>query len=244
MKFAITGATGFIGKYLIKQLKNCSCSVDLYSRFPANFNEISGSKATFNSRVTDYSLSSLEKMFGCYDAVIHLAGIRYNKNLRYFSDYEENVRVSENIFRACCHHNIKNVVFASTVGVYSAINSIPYNEDSRLQPLNGYALSKMLIENMASLYNINLKSLRIAQIVGLEEREGYMLKTFINNALAAKELTVFGEGQGRRDYIYVKDVADAIINACAYPEVEGCFNIGSGVSVSHRELADKVIKIL
>jgi len=104
-------------------------------------------------------------------------------------------------------------------------------------PPNAYAISKLIVETLSGLSPVRLVSLRFAQLVGLGEREGYMVSTFIRNALLRQPIIIFGKGQGKRDYLYVRDAACAIVHACNESGVSGIFNIGSGVATSPMELA-------
>jgi nucleoside-diphosphate-sugar epimerase len=100
----------------------------------------------------------------------------------------------------------------------------------------------MSIENLGFLHIEHFKSLRMA-LITLSERRGIMLGTFIQQAIRKQTITVYGEGTGVREMIYVKDAAAAIEAAIDAPEQRGVFNIGSGVATSHNELAAIVNKI-
>jgi len=244
VKIAVTGSTGFIGSYVVGKLLSEEYELFLYTRNAAALLAKYGQNQNIEIIETDYSFESLKLEFNIYDAVIHLAGVRYEKNKKNFSDYYINVEISENLFKVCELYGVGNVVFASSIGVYSNNTDVPCVEDSYTSPTNPYALSKLVIENLGCLYKVNLKSMRIAQIIGVDEREGYMIRTFIDNALKGKKLTVYGEGKGSRDYLYINDVVDALVNACYYTDVSGVFNVGSGVKLSHHSLAKKVAKYI
>lgn len=247
MKILLTGGTGFIGKWIIELLsekhqltivgRNESVKV-----FPEE--DISVSYLS-----TDYSIDSLSRHMKNIDAVVHLAAKRVPLGAKgeTIEDYTGNMLVSSNLFEVCKREGIKNIINISSKAVYSSNNALPCSENDTPKPLNFYGLSKLMIEQLADYYNtkygMNIKSLRLAQVLGVGEREGFMLMTFINKALRKEELSLWGKGEGKRDYIYVKDVVDAIDFALAEPNQKGVFNIGSGTNVSHKELAETINKV-
>jgi len=243
MKIAITGATGFFGRYLTEALS----SEETYLFGRALERLIKTYPAVEGKRLieTDYSIENLKSNLQNTDVVIHLAAMKYSKDRTSLSDYKDNLHISENLLKACNQLNISNFVFASTRLMYSdKFNKIPFLENEDVFPQNLYALSKLMVEKLGLMYeNICFKALRFSQIVGWGEREGYMLATFLSRALKKESLTVFGEGKGERDYLYAKDAANAIIAAMRKPNVKGVFNIGLGKGTSHREFAETINKV-
>lgn len=240
MRIAITGATGFIGKWLLKTIPDDFDCILLGRKTYKDYLTIG--KRKFEYVKTDFSFEDLTSKLKGLDGVIHLAATRVGKDE--FSSYIPNITVSENIFKSCIENDIKNIVCISSISVYSNSNVIPWDENQRVSPVSFYGISKVAMENLADYYNrkksMKIKSLRVAQVVGYGERPGYMLMTFINNAFEGKTLNVFGEGAGKREYIYIKDVVDAILCAIKKSELDGVFNIGTGVNVSHNELAQTI----
>jgi len=246
MKIAITGATGFVGKYVVdfyqhEELTLFGRSID---RLRKCFSELEAAGRAHLVE-TDYSMSSLKQSFQDFDAIIHLSSLRIQKNNLGFREYAENIYSTENLINVAIEHNISNFIFASSHSVYTGIKDTSFlSEEQRCSPGNFYGVSKLACEHIANLSALNVKSLRLAQVVGLGEREGYMLSTFLNQAIAHKPITLYGQGCGRREYVYVRDVVSAIDCAIKKPEVKGVFNIGSGVTTSHRELAETINKII
>lgn len=241
MSIVITGASGFLGKEVVRQLSDRKLL--LLGRSKARLQETFPEQAGLTLLETDYSPDSLRNIFASADAVVHLAAQRYQKQFRCLSEYSDNIKDCDSIFHVCQDIGITNVVFASTIGVYSdRFNSPPFQETEAVFPQNLYALSKLIGESLGFMRGLKFKSLRFAQLVGLGEREGFMLSTFINRALEGEDLILFGKGKGRREYLYVKDAATAIEAALDYPAVSGVFNVGLGESTSHREFAESVCR--
>ena len=240
MKIAITGGRGFIGKYLLDLLsKRYDCVV--LGRGEQEDFEVNGRKISYIQ--TDYEKEQLMYQLEGVQAVVHMVAKKYEAKEQ-MSDYFTSINASDNLFFACAALGITNVVFLSSRGVYGVNPKIPWQEETETFPSTFYGISKVIIEKIAEYYNnrydLNIKSLRLAQVIGLGEREGYMINTFVNQAIHKKRLKVWGEGKGSRDYIYVKDVVRVIEKSLENEKIKGIFNIGSNKSISHRELAETI----
>jgi len=239
MKIAITGGSGFIGKWLLRGLPE-DCDVVVLGRRPQEELKIDDRHFLYVS--TDYTLESLIRALNGCDAVVHLAAKRLAEN-NHFRSYFDNIEISANLFTACRQLHILNILNLSSQSVYSQSNQVPWYESDSACPANFYGLSKLTVENLADYYNkhlrMKIKSLRAAQVLGLGEREGFMLMTFIKSAAKKEMLTLYGSGSGRREYIYVKDLVDVIIRMLE-KNVAGIYNVGSGVNYSHREVAEMI----
>ncbi|MCK4854199.1 MAG: NAD(P)-dependent oxidoreductase [Bacteroidales bacterium] len=241
MKIAITGASGLLGRCLLDQMQNHE--VLLMGRSLQKLKEIYNNRPDTRLYETDYSQESLSEILAPADALIHFAARPTSKLFTNYDEYYWKIQLAEKIFKVCKSVGIKNAVFASSAMLYSPkVNTVPYVESEPIYPETLYAVCKMAIENLGFLHVENFKSLRIA-LITLSERRGIMLGTFIQQAIRKQTITIYGEGIGVREMIYVKDAAAAIEAAINAPEQKGVFNIGSGVATSHNELADLVNEI-
>lgn len=230
-KIGVIGASGFIGKNLLEQYGN-----------QYEFINISRS----NGCVSDYSEKELTKaLCGC-DSVIILASKKVSQNEEQsLSLYIDNVNVLENTLIACKNLGIKNIVYTSSRCVYKNDQCSPIKETALIEPINYYGISKATAEQLCVYYNnkygFNIKILRLAQIIG-NDKNGYMIDKFVNSAIKGEPLTVYGNAVGKRDYIYIKDVINALILSLIHSENCGIYNIGSGTGTTSKHLADAVIK--
>jgi len=242
MNLIVTGASGIIGKAFVELYSSEHSITALTRKIEPNFdNRIQWVE-------TDYTVASLSKAFFGIDAVIHMAGIRFSPPFEEsFTHYIDNITVSDNIFRACASMGIKKIVCASSRGVYSVSNEIPWKESDTAAPENFYGVSKLMMETMASLYskkfNINIKCLRIAQILSADERKGYLLRTLFDLAKIKGTPTISGTGGEGREYIYVKDAARSFLYAVLYGEHSGVYNIGTGYVISIKDLAKLINRV-
>lgn len=234
MRIAITGGLGFIGKWVLSLLPD-NVDVTIISRnYEGTF---SINNREFYSCITDYSYDSLCKILAGNDAVLHLAAQRQNEQIQDQCMY--NVLVDFELFRACETCNISNVVFTSSVAIYGD-QAAPWKETNLSAPKSMYGLAKYQSEQTAAFFNsrgLFIKSLRVAQVLGLGERSSSVTTVFLRKALNKEKISLTGGVNIRREYIYVKDLVDALFLALSEPTIKGVFNLGSGFIVSIEELA-------
>lgn len=240
MKILVTGATGLIGGALLRQY----AGIHTFTAITRNTSKPFKSDVTWI--VSDYSETSLNHILHGknFDAVVHLAGVRFLPTQDHFSHYLDNIVISENLFSACQKNDITNIVCASSRSVYSEKNVLPWRENQIPVPLNFYGISKLIMENISNIFNekfdMKIKSLRIAQILSADERKGFLLRTLFDNAKKKQEQVIYGSGAAKREYLYIKDAVDAIIKACHKSDIIGAFNIGSGATISIKKLAELI----
>ena len=135
---------------------------------------------------------------------------------------------------------INNVVNISSRTVYNHDVPGPYNENDIAIPMNNYAVAKLAVDNLSRLWNkkyeMNIKSLRFAQVFGEGGRNGYMMEVFRKQSNMGETLTVIDSGG--KELLYVKDAAKAIMCACKKTNIKGVFNIGNGEFHSNGEIAE------
>ena len=243
MDIGITGGTGFIGQCLLKQYSNrhrfkVLCIEDDTNSFYSHPN------VTYTH--SDFSREELGSLLKDCDAVVHLAGILSDKEReKSIANFQGGVSLSENIFLAAADAGITNIVNISSRTVYDQKGPSPHREDELPDPLNLYAVSKLTVEHMARLYNkrygLRIKTLRFAQVYGHMGRGGYMMEVFRKNCVEKIPIKVF-DNQGK-ELLYVKDAASAVIAACDHSDVSGVFNIGTGVFITNREIAETFCRV-
>lgn len=245
MKIGVTGGSGFIGQHLLREY----CQEHEFVVITSGKSEKELVQSSNISYVcSDYSEESMLSAFAGCDCIVHLGAKRSNKDSEAaFHNYEDNIHFSERLFSAAKQLGILNVVNISSTAVYDKDLSCPFSEDTMVSPLSYYGVCKRTIEMCAQMCNkrwgMHIKSLRIAQVIGAGERGGYMLAIFQERCRNNQSLDVFGYGKAGKEYIYVKDVARAIICACMASEKSGVYNIGTGCFTSNVELAEAFCKV-
>lgn len=241
MKIAIIGGTGLLGRYLIR------CINEQRAHTP-----IIISRSSFNVqsdviiRTTDYSIGDLIEKFEGMDAVVHLAAQRgSSKSIR---DFEESIYITQNIYEACIKTKIPNIVYASSIAVYSGDVPLPWSEYNCPSPQTIYGISKITCEYLGNFYmreyGLDIKNLRFPPIFGLVDKcdkmKERMINKFMIQALEKEKITLFSNNSGSREFLYAKDAVQAIIKAIEAKTVRGTFNISSGETLTNQEIAETI----
>ena len=234
IRLAITGGSGFIGRQFIQRFHD-KYDIVVLSRKQLSFSHC-------EVRQCNYTAHGLKEVLSDCSAVLHLAAKRLHSSSK--NDFQDNLFFDMNLFSTLSNLGIKNIVYTSTRGVYGHLPS-PWHEKLTPQPDNLYALSKYQSEIAAEFFNrqhgLKIKTLRIAQVFGLGEYKSSAISTFIRKSQNNMpiEITVTGI---EREYIYVKDLADAFDKALNNPDEKGVFNVGSEEVLSLEEIAKKIAK--
>ena len=256
-KVLVTGGAGFIGSHTVDRLLAEGSEVvvldDLRSGLLENISQhLSEGKFRFvRGDVRDSSL--VRDLVGDVDAVIHLAALicvpESIKNPVLTND--ANVNGTLNLLKACVDFGIKRFVYASSCAVYGNAKVLPIKEDSPLEPLSPYGVSKLAAEKYVGVfyevYGLETVCLRYFNVYGprqvYNDYSGVITK-FIDRLTKDFPLVVFGDGEQTRDFVYVQDVVEANILALKKEEAAGkTFNIGTGVATKINQLASALLEI-
>jgi UDP-glucose 4-epimerase len=248
MRIAITGATGFIGKYAVDYFLSMNHRVRAIGRDKIVQEAVFGNKAEIYE--SDYSLESLKKGLEGVDAVVHLAAQLMQRDtnpLKLSQFYATNLQSTENLLLASQEKGISRVCQTSSISVYSKMNKLPFREIDMPYPDNIYGVSKMACEHLGNLFSlkseVKVTTLRLARLFGFGEREGLVFSNYIDLASRKKTLNIWGKGITGIDYIYVKDVVSAISKALFENAPFGIYNIGSGNCYPVVQIAESINKV-
>lgn len=250
MKFVVTGGSGFIGshitKFLLKKNHDVIVIDNFYHEKNSNLDDVKQFIEFHNVDIRNYEdLSSIIKNV---DGIFHEAGLTsVQDSFKNPNEYHSvNVIGSENIFKISQQLEIKTV-FASSAAVYGPQTNIPIKEDSEKNPVNPYGHSKLDSEKISEKYQENNK------IIGLRYFNAYgpcqsidyagVIQKFLDNISKNENLSIFGNGLQVRDFIHVDDIVEANYHAIKSSKDFGFFNIGSGTSISIKELANLMIEL-
>lgn len=238
MKVAITGGTGFLGKYVADLLNEEGYQPVILSRKNSQLE----SDSYFEVRSTDYSEFSLLNILKDVNAVVHLAATRGNQSK--ISEFQENEELTQNLYEACLKLGITNIVYASTISVYSDELLLPWSEEQIPAPYLMYGVSKLCCEFIGNIYSskhkLRVKNLRFAHLYGFNEKNNYMINLFFRKAYHSQELVLHTNGSARREFLYAKDAAKSILFALKKDKIAGTFNIGSGEALTNYEVAQLI----
>ena len=251
MNFAVTGGAGFIGSHLVKHLISQGHGVividNLYRGRLSNLGEVQDKVNFVKLDILDFE--NLKKTLQNVDGIFHQAALTsvpesYEKEDEY---KKVNVVGTENVFKIAKEFQIK-VVYASSSSVYGNIEKIPITEDFKRKPINPYGLTKLEDELLAEKYaklGVQIIGLRYFNVFGIGQTLDYagVITKFLDKINENKSPIIFGDGSQIRDFIFVNDVAKANLAAMISNVEHGFFNIGTGKSISIKELAQLMIKI-
>ncbi|MFU9136099.1 NAD-dependent epimerase [Erwinia tasmaniensis] len=227
MKYLVTGAAGFIGYHVAQRLLAAGHQVvgidNLNDYYDVNLKLarlalIQSSDFTFiKCDLADREgIAQLFRNEG-FDRVIHLgaqAGVRYSlENPLAYAD--ANLIGHLNILEGCRHHQVGHLLYASSSSVYGLNRKLPFStNDSVDHPVSLYAATKKANELMSHsyshLYGIPTTGLRFFTVYGPWGRPDMALFKFTRAMLAGEKIDVYNNGQMRRDFTYIDDIAEAI----------------------------------
>ncbi len=253
MRIFITGGAGFIGIHLCKKLLKLNHSVTVYDNFSNSSQNNFSSKINeqvnlIEGNILDYSL--LEHSMNNYDAVIHLAAkISVSESVKNPHDtFDVNVNGTTNVLKSCAKNNISKIIATSTAAVYQNVSEQTIlDESSSIGPSSPYGESKLEMEKMITNFthtsNVDTIILRLFNVYGIGQSPEYagVITKFLDCIENNNDLTVFGDGEQTRDFVYIDDVIDAIILSLNCT-TSGIYNIASGDSISIINLAHIMIK--
>lgn len=251
MKFAVTGGAGFIGSYLVKKLISENHQVIVIDNFHTgkeeNLKQIIKCIEIQKTDIRDFD--QLKKTLKKVDGVFHKAALTtVPESFIKPEEYNDvNVVGTDNVFKIAKEYNLK-VVYASSSSVYGNTEKIPIKEDFPRNPINPYGKTKLDDEYLADKYsseNLDVIGLRYFNVYGIGQTGSYagVITQFLNRLNENKPPIINGEGNQIRDFVYVKDVAQANLVAMKSNVKKGFFNIGSGKTISIKKLAEIMIDL-
>ncbi|TAF35470.1 MAG: NAD-dependent epimerase/dehydratase family protein [Cytophagales bacterium] len=252
MRILITGGRGFLGKHALALLLEQGYQVRVLSRHQALPPEFVSKKAQIEWFVGDLS-NKARLLAACADceAVLHLAWstVPHSAAEAPSLDVHQNVIGSINLLEASVSQGVKKFVFLSSGGtVYGVPQQSPISEEHHLQPITPYGISKATVENYVRFFErkhqLDCCILRVANAYGeyqnLDKRQG-VIGHWLDSFARAEPIKIWGDGQIIRDFVYVRDVAEALLKALELQNAPvKTFNIGSGEGLSLNDLVKKM----
>lgn len=253
----VTGGAGFIGSHVVDALARSGYSVKVLDDLSCgDLDNIgvhlrSGLVEFFEGDIRDRGL--VEEVLAGVDAVVHLAAlvsVPLSVEDPEFT-FDVNVNGTRNVVASCASSGVKKLVFASSCAVYGEAQYLPINEAHPRRPLSPYASSKLEGErvcwNFAEDSDADVAILRFFNVYGPRQTTGDysgVITKFFDWAEKGESLVVYGDGSQTRDFVYVSDVAQAILMLLESRSVGGVFNIGYGEAVTISDLALKIIALV
>ena len=264
----VTGAAGYIGGFMVRKLVEKGFKVIATDNLSRNDNpELPDGVNFVQGSIGDKEV--LKNLFenSHIDGIIHFAAyISMGESMRdpyiYFQD---NVFETLNLLESMKDHNVKNIIFSSTAGVYGNPVQLPIPEEHLKNPTNPYGQSKLMVEQLLfwyqKIYGISFTALRYFNACGAaldgaygenHKPETHIIPRAMQALLNNEQFELYGQdydtsdGTCVRDYIHVHDLTEAHIlslekifqNPGAYT-----FNVGTGKGFSNREILQMIEEV-
>ena len=245
MRVCVTGGAGFIGSHLVDRLIALGHTVLVIDNLSTGVQEFVNSEAIFVEM--DVRDSNIDFIFADFKprVVFHEAAqtmvpaSMVNPKM----DCDVNLLGLVNILEASRKHKVEHFLMPSSAAVYGDLDTLPLTEDMIGKPTSFYGLTKLTGEGYLRIYEqaFGLKTVcfRYSNVYGPRQGdggEGGVISIFTRLINEGQGLTIFGDGEQTRDFIYVDDVVEANIKAMNHPDLTGIYNISTNTSTSVNEL--------
>jgi UDP-glucose 4-epimerase len=253
----VTGGAGFIGSNMADELIRLGYKVTIFDNLATGLKENINPAAKF-VRGDVKNPKDLEKVFrDKIDVIFHIAGCA--STIKSFDDPAKdlltNVLGTVNIVNAAVKHKVPRILYASSMTSYGVPEKLPVKETQATRPIAYYGITKYAGERYVlstglrtdMKERIEATAFRMFNVYGRRQSltnpyQG-VVSIFIGNVLRGEQVTIFGDGEQSRDYVHIKDVANAWIGAIGNKKSFGeVFNIGSGMRISVNGLVDTILK--
>ncbi|MCF6149013.1 MAG: NAD-dependent epimerase/dehydratase family protein [Candidatus Kuenenia sp.] len=243
MKILVTGGAGFIASHLVDHLITKGHDVIIVDNLSTGRVENINPKSSFyNVDICD--AGELEAVFNKErpDVVNHHAAHADVRKSVEMPAYDANINIlgSLNLCQLSMKYQVKKFIYASTGGaVYGEPKHLPVTEESPIEPLSHYGVSKHTVEHylfvFGKLYNMNFTILRYPNVYGPRQSpygEAGVVAIFSEHILNNRRPTIFGDGSKTRDYVFVEDIISANLKVLENQGNGETFNLGWGLEIS------------
>jgi len=248
MKYLLLGGNGFIGRHLSEYLRIKGEYVRIYDQ-KINFRTDDKKIEYIIGKLSD-TAALIEALEGI-DIVYHLISttIPSTSNLDYIYDITTNLIDTVKFLELMTKAGKKRLIFLSSGGtVYGNPQISPTPETCMLNPISSYGIVKASIEAYLNLYAhqslIDPLILRVANPYGPNQGHSRLqgfISTALQNCLAGQPITIWGDGNIIRDYIYIDDLVEIMFTSALTNKV-GTYNIGSGIGTTLNQIVDIIKK--
>jgi UDP-glucose 4-epimerase len=215
---AITGSTGFIGSNLVRIVEKENIP---FIEFKGELLDLKSVKDFFNSNPVKQVIHLAGSFFGSFEQLI-----------------QQNVVATQHLLEAATETGLEKIIYTSTGAVYGEPSAKVSLESDVCQPNTLYGLTKKMAEDLILHYHltkgINYVILRFPNVYGEGNKKG-VLNNFLKDIHLKGSITVAGDGNQSRNFLYVSDACNAIIKSINYSQSD-IFNISTGAKTSINEI--------
>jgi len=251
----VTGGAGFIGSHLVDGLMNEGFGMVVLDDFSG------GSRDNLSPHLGEPNFCLVEgdvrneadvkRSLENVDAVFHLAAtVSVDLSVKNpLLVNEVNVGGTLNVLRESLKAHVKRFVYASSCAVYGQPEHLPINENHTTKPTSPYGVSKLAAEHYCKVfhevYGLGTVCLRFFNAYGPRQVVGPysgVIMKFVDRLKRGRQLTIYGDGEQTRDFVFVRDVVDACMYAMRRKNCVGeAINVGTGTETSVNKLANVLV---
>ena len=243
MRALVTGATGFIGRYLVLELLRRRWSVVCLVRRPVE--PSSPNVSCVVGDLLDPASLQFDDLAGSVDVVFHFAAQLPANEVSREQYMAANCRATTVILEAAARMSTKSFVYASSLPVIGVPHGLPITEDHTTKPIHPYHISKLCGETACEterrISGRRITSLRITSPYGPGMSAG-VLAHFVNRAIKSEQIQWMASGSRAQNFVHVSDVVEAAMLA-AETNNPGIYNVGGNETTTMRDLALLVVRI-
>jgi UDP-glucose 4-epimerase len=199
------------------------------------------------------ALAPITQVHGPVERIVHLAAqvSVVHSVANPLVDMQVNYGGTYHVLEYARAHGVKKVVLASSAAVYGDVVEMPVGEDTPRAPVSPYGIDKyaseLALDYYANVHGVPATSLRFFNVYGPRQDPSSpysgVISIFTDRARAGRTLTIFGDGQQTRDFVYVGDVVRAIVAALGDGNSRLVANVGTGSEVTVLELARAIVEL-
>ena len=256
IKVTVTGACGFIGSHLTKQLiergfyvVGVDCIDDnLYSR------SVKESRLKSLKQLSDFDFANINIATDELDSSISDSKFVFNLaaipgqvlSWKLFEKYvESNILGTKKVIDSCIKNKVTKIIHASTSSVYGKFAVGSELQDTK--PISPYGITKLAAENLlfalTNSNNLDFTILRYFSVYGPGQRPDMAIQKFLTAIKMGQEINITGDGTQKRDITYVQDVVEATISASSLTEKKQIFNISGGKQFTLNQIIDECFNV-
>lgn len=251
MKVLITGGAGFIGSHIAEHYQDTAEEIRVLDNLRTGYKKnLDGLRVTFiEGSITDRDL--VRRAVQGVDYIFHMAALvsvpESMSKIRETIDLNVNGLLT--VLEEASAAGVKKVVLASSAAIYGDNPIVPKVETMYPEPKSPYGITKLdgeyYMEMFRTTGKINTGCCRFFNVFGPRQdpKGAYAaaVPIFMERALKGEDITVYGDGEQTRDFIYVKDIVGALTYVAEHPEVTGVNNVGYGGQITINRLAEIIV---
>ncbi len=222
MKVLVTGGAGFIGSHIVDKLIDNNYEVVVVDNLSTgNINNINPTAKFYNLDILHPDFETVFIEEHPYIVIHHAAQIDIQTSLKNPAfDAEVNILGTIRLLDYCTKYKVQKIIYASSAAVYGDPRYLGVDEKHPVAPISFYGVSKHTPEHYIKVFchltNMSYTILRYANVYGPRQDpkgEGGVVSIFTDKLLNNQAPVIFGDGEQTRDFIYVKDIATANLQA-------------------------------